>query len=273
MSDPTMGESGNDHDMTIDGMGDIVALLSEITDADRHRIEPPQSIWNAIVDTVSTDRDGHPNREVTLTDDGHGSVVVDISSVESAVEKQATTTITLATRTRQQEPHGLPPDTGGWRRQWLPVAAAVAITIVGGLVTWAVSDEITGQERATASAGSDDAGDVVAVTDITNDGLPEPAEVEGEVRLVRSGDLHYVDVFLDLDATEAAPESGFYELWVIDTDVERMISLGVVTGTGRHVLPPNLDPADFPVVDISVEPADGDPTHSGRSIWRGVLDL
>jgi hypothetical protein len=52
-----------------------------------------------------------------------------------------------------------------------------------------------------------------------------------------------------------------------------MFSLGVVAGDGRYALPDHLDPADFPVVDVTVESVDGDPTHSGRSAWRGHLDL
>jgi hypothetical protein len=39
------------------------------------------------------------------------------------------------------------------------------------------------------------------------------------------------------------------------------------------VLPENLDVGEFPVVDVSNEPIDGDPTHSGDSIVRGVLEV
>jgi len=31
--------------------------------------------------------------------------------------------------------------------------------------------------------------------------------------------------------------------------------------------------ADYPLVDISIEPYDGNPTHSGDSIVRGQLDV
>jgi len=36
-------------------------------------------------------------------------------------------------------------------------------------------------------------------------------------------------------------------------------------------LPDDLDLAAYPVVDISEEPFDGNPGHSGDSIVRGVL--
>lgn len=36
-------------------------------------------------------------------------------------------------------------------------------------------------------------------------------------------------------------------------------------------LPDGLDLAEFPIVDISLEQFDGDPTHSGDTIIRGIL--
>jgi len=60
---------------------------------------------------------------------------------------------------------------------------------------------------------------------------------------------------------------------MIDTDVTRLVSLGPVRADGTYDLPPGLDPAQFPVVDVSVEPLDGDPTHSGDSVLRGELAL
>ena len=36
-------------------------------------------------------------------------------------------------------------------------------------------------------------------------------------------------------------------------------------------LPADLDLAEFPLVDVSVEPLDGNPTHSGDSVARGEL--
>jgi len=36
-------------------------------------------------------------------------------------------------------------------------------------------------------------------------------------------------------------------------------------------LPPGVSLADYPVVDISLEAYDGDPTHSAISVARGTL--
>jgi len=228
-------------------------------------------IWNAIVATVSADRDGRPDRSLSVIDEGDGSVVANITPIE----QQATTTIALAARRRATDQPTLPPEMSAWRRQWLPVAAAVAVTIVGGLVTWSFSDELADDGGGITAALE---GEVVAVTGITDEGLSDGssgvAEI-GEARLVRADDRYYLDLDLDLDGdvTDLPSIEGYYELWIVDPEIDGMFSLGVVAGDGRYALPDQLDPADFPVVDVSVESVDGDPTHSGRSAWRGHLDL
>ncbi|QDY90951.1 anti-sigma factor [Arthrobacter sp. UKPF54-2] len=64
--------------------------------------------------------------------------------------------------------------------------------------------------------------------------------------------------------------TGFREVWVGSADLSRMVSLGVLgQGTGSFVIPGALDLADYPVLDISDEPYDGDPAHSAESIARG----
>ena len=58
---------------------------------------------------------------------------------------------------------------------------------------------------------------------------------------------------------------------VINPDVTQLVSLGPLRADGVYDLPQGLDPAAFPIVDVSVEPIDGDPTHSGASVLRGEL--
>lgn len=50
-----------------------------------------------------------------------------------------------------------------------------------------------------------------------------------------------------------------------------MISLGPVREDGIHDVPADIDVDQFPIVDVSVEPGDGNPVHSGNSILRGTL--
>jgi hypothetical protein len=65
---------------------------------------------------------------------------------------------------------------------------------------------------------------------------------------------------------------GFREVWLGSSDLSKMVSLGVLGNQdGAFVLPSGLDLAQYPIVDISHEPYDGDPAHSAESIARGAL--
>jgi hypothetical protein len=69
-----------------------------------------------------------------------------------------------------------------------------------------------------------------------------------------------------------AEGDGFREVWLLDRDATRLVGLGVLDGDeGRFTIPVGLDLDDFAVVDVSAEPFDGDPAHSGDSILRGEL--
>jgi hypothetical protein len=66
--------------------------------------------------------------------------------------------------------------------------------------------------------------------------------------------------------------SGFREVWMGSADLSRMVSLGVLGQANQaFVLPGGIDLAEYPVLDISNEPYDGDPAHSADSIARGKL--
>ena len=102
---------------------------------------------------------------------------------------------------------------------------------------------------------------------------PLPDEPTGsatpvEARVVETADGRRLD--LSLPDGLPAP-AGFYEVWLIDPDVEGMVSLGPARSDGTYAVPSDLDVTAFPIVDVSVEPPDGNPTHSGVSVLRGTL--
>ncbi|MDH3707253.1 MAG: anti-sigma factor, partial [Acidimicrobiia bacterium] len=116
---------------------------------------------------------------------------------------------------------------------------------------------------------SGDDGQVIASVELVNDDLPVANPDAGTAELVSVEGGYALEVSVpDLPTTD-----GYYELWVIDNDVVGMHSLGEVSGSGQFDLPPGVDPADFPIVDISVEAHDGDEAHGGQSIWRGTLSV
>jgi hypothetical protein len=66
--------------------------------------------------------------------------------------------------------------------------------------------------------------------------------------------------------------AGYREVWLMDNGLTRLVGLGVLGGTqGQFDLPADLDLREFRVVDVSAEPYDGNPAHSGDSIVRGKL--
>ncbi len=140
------------------------------------------------------------------------------------------------------------------RRPLLLVAAAV----VAGAVIGA------GAVAVVQSNGED--GEAVATVEL--DLLPDAS---GEAEVVVRGDGSRV-LEIDLDAP-ALKDDSYYEVWVIDRSVSGMYPLGAVKpGTQTVELPDGLDLTEYPLLDVSVEPLDGDPTHSGVSVARGDLD-
>jgi len=67
---------------------------------------------------------------------------------------------------------------------------------------------------------------------------------------------------------------GFYELWLMNS-ADDLVSLGSfrVPASGNAVVtvPLPADPAGFAALDISAEPADGNPAHSASSVLRAPL--
>jgi hypothetical protein len=140
------------------------------------------------------------------------------------------------------------------RRPLLLVAAALVAGAVVGAGAVAVLQNRDDGEQVTA----------VALDPLADNDASGRAEV-----VVRDYGSRVVEV--ELDAPRLDDE--YYELWLIDRDVVGMVPLGIVSpGTQTVELPADLDLGKYPLVDVSVEPLDGDPTHSGVSVARGELE-
>jgi anti-sigma-K factor RskA len=70
----------------------------------------------------------------------------------------------------------------------------------------------------------------------------------------------------------APPTRGEYlEVWLM-SDPKHLISLGTLQSpSGRFTLPAGLDLSKYKIVDVSLEPYDGNPAHSADSLVRGSL--
>lgn len=78
---------------------------------------------------------------------------------------------------------------------------------------------------------------------------------------------------LAVDVSGLPATDGYFEVWLLAPDASSMIALGTL-GSGESTvlpLPAGVSLADYPVVDISAEPYDGNPAHSTDSVVRGTL--
>lgn len=152
--------------------------------------------------------------------------------------------------TTQPDPPA-PAERPWWQR---PTAWVAAAALVIGALGAVVVQRIVGTPDRTVVATAE----LQPLPGWDAEGSAAVEEIDGERVLV-----------VDLEAT---PAQGFREVWLISTDLERLVSLGILTDSeGRFELPAELDLSDFAIVDVSAEPLDGDPAHSGDSIVRGEL--
>lgn len=135
---------------------------------------------------------------------------------------------------------------------WMGAAAAVLVVLVVAVGAFAImsDDDPPPTELAAAEL------EVLLDTQAT-----------GAASLVSDRDT----VVLELDVDGLDPIDGYYEVWLLTPEVDGLISLGPLRSDGRYEVPEGLDHSRFSVVDVSIEPHDGDPNHSGNSILRGGL--
>ena len=100
-------------------------------------------------------------------------------------------------------------------------------------------------------------------------GAPLPKySAAGSARVVETADgSRALEVRLSKDEAQ-----GYQEVWLIAPDLSRLVSLGVMNSdSGTFQLPAGLEISEYPIVDVSDEPVDGNPAHSSVSIARGTL--
>lgn len=141
------------------------------------------------------------------------------------------------------------------RRPWVVVlAAAAAVALVVGL-----GIGITAWLRPA----------VTQLASATLDALPDHAGAEGSAAVDERADGSRV---LTLTLESPSSTRGYREVWLMTEDASGLISLGLLDGDrGDFAIPQNVDLERYQLVDVSVEPTDGDPAHSGDSIVRGQL--
>lgn len=111
----------------------------------------------------------------------------------------------------------------------------------------------------------------VTLASASLEALPAWEGASGAAVVTQTADGERV-VTIDLQSLSTG--EGMREVWLLTPEVDGLISLGLLEGdSGRFVIPDGIDLGEYPIVDVSLEPVDGDPAHSGDSIVRGALDV
>jgi hypothetical protein len=91
----------------------------------------------------------------------------------------------------------------------------------------------------------------------------------GEAALVRTDSGVNLQI---ATSTALDPGDGYLEVWLINSDGKRMVSVGVLDAeSGIFPVSQTLLDQGYVIVDISREPFDDQPAHSGDSLVRGTL--
>ncbi|QKE84167.1 anti-sigma factor [Arthrobacter sp. NEB 688] len=214
--------------------------VSELLRDPVHLVDAPVGLWDKVSAEIDRDEDGRPL--LTVVD---GEVPDDAPASAAAVDRS-------------------PAPTGPTRRRrfggaWL-VAAAAAGIVVGGVGVRALESPAPQPTPSTVVLGQ------------TKLDTLDTQQVLGAASAVR------VDGHLDLDVDTPAldPGPGYLEVWLINKDLRRMVSVGVLRpgdGNQRFAIDQSLIDQGYVIVDISREGYDDKPEHSGDSIARGTLAL
>ena len=198
---------------------------------------PPPSVWAAVSAGL---RDEGAGAEVP---GGHSPVGADDAQPHG---RTAATVTPLASR-RGRVP------------VWLAAtAAAVALAAGVGIGTQVVGDP----------DGSTPSVQVLGSTELAS--LDDSPQARGSAQVRRQDD----GLILRVEPSDLGGPAGTREVWLINTDGSRMVSLGLLPAgeTKEFDFPERLLEQGYRIVDISYEPDDGDPTHSGQSLARGTID-
>ena len=203
----------------------------------RSPVAPPPAVWEAIRAELGLSADLHP----------------DGSRPTPADARPGDRTESNVTPLRAGGRRG-----AAARLPWL-IGAAAAGVLVGGAGSALI-----------AAGGADPDEEPSLLARVALDPLPGFEGASGDAAVHQAADGTRL---LVVELAGDTASDGYREVWLIDRDVVRMVILGSLQGSsGTLVSPEGIDLSEYPVVDVSAEPYDGDPLHSGVSVIRGVLD-
>ncbi len=154
-------------------------------------------------------------------------------------------------------------DLSARRRRWTTVliSAAAVVAVIAGVGVF-------------AATRPDPAPTELAAAELLPYEGAQVGEAAGQVELIDDGDQ--LTLRVDMRDLPAPAPGTFYELWLIDPTTGEPVSVATMKDGSSDVateiaVPSGTDPAQFDVVDVSVQEEDAGPEHSGNSVLRGTL--
>lgn len=253
-----MGEpAGSDADMQ--HLVECESCAAEVADMSRVALVARSSVVEGDLEAPPADVWSRIHGELKLTDAvaaDPASIAPDLEPVvperQAVSEPDAADAEPLRQRTRMR--------TRSRRRSsasvWI-LAASMALVVAIGAGVW-IARSLTPSSAVIASA------ELAA--------FPDHPDAVGQAEIDDDGDgRRTLTVTLEGDDR---PDGDYREVWLIRDDGQALISLGVLEdSSGTFLVPDGVDLDEYRLVDISFEPVDGDPAHSGDSIVRGELDF
>lgn len=211
-----------------------VALMSDIVVSGAPMpIRPPGHVWSAIESAIQQGESEH---------------IWEAPAPKSRPDEVPTPVRAVGSTAEHRRP-----------RREFSAAGLLGAAAAGAVVAW----------WGTALIGGDDSSDtgsllasvdLEALSDSVSPGSAQIVERDGQrVLQVDAGELPTVS-------------DGYLEVWLLQPEATGMLTLGLLEqGDQEFLLPEGLSTSAFGVVDVSVEQFDGDPAHSGESLWRGPI--
>lgn len=218
--------------------------------------EPPAELWDRIAAEIAATPDRVTDGGFLRGDSTHSDVTGD--------EDRRAPVSELRPRSRRRGSRQASERSARRAPVWVPLAAAAAGAVLGAAAVAAVLGQGDAEVQPPA-----------AVPTIVGDATLEPVAAEdftGRAEMIETagGDL---ELTVEI-STAPDPESGYFEVWLRDAEGTQLISLGSATGESTtFTVPAGIDLSQYPVVDVSHEHFDGDPTHSGTTLAEGPMEV
>jgi len=225
-------------------------LREEVGMRGAHRVEPGPELWERIAAEARDDEAAEPVQPVQPAEPIQPAELIPPAEPGQPIEPvEPVPSIAARRAAKASRPSG---------RSWWLVATAAACLLLGVLVgraVWAPGETTL---------------PVVASVPLTT--LDASKQQEGTAQLL--GGQGGQGQELKVATQPMSPGSGYVEVWLINQDGKRMVSLGILSSDqATFPVPPDAISQGYTIVDLSHEQFDDRPQHSGDSIMRGTLPV